>query len=373
MIRKITATALAGTAALSTSGCLKSESKTSINSDGSGKFSMTMEMNIAGIMGLVGAAAGGGAAPADMPKGPEAKEMLAQLMRGMNANVDVWTEAKAETTKMGALKVSVAGLTKDWTAMGDMSSLLSDSGLSEGSPLPVPTDALKDFKSVSVSKDSAGNTVIAMAGLDEMASMLDGVRKSMLGVEGAPGPEGIDISRDEIAAQMTGFREQYQSMKGVLALFIKDMKVSTTIETGGTIVEAVGFKKSEDGKSATWTMNGEQLMDVVDSIINDEDMPDKAAELIKTVTTNLDNDKSTEAIKKFLAPYVKEMLGGTTSPRLVIKDAGNSFDYAAEVEKAKAAQSPALKALVEKASRKSSVKLPGSSPAEADDDAKEVK
>ena len=207
MIRKITATALAGAAALSTSGCLKSESKTSINSDGSGKFSMTMEMNIAGIMGLVGAAAGGGA-PADMPKGPEPKEMLAQLMRGMNSNVDVWTEAKAETTKMGALKVSVAGLTKDWTAIGDMSALLSDSGLGEGSPLPVPTDALKDFKSVRVSKDSAGNTVIAVAGLDEMASMLDGVRKSMLGVEGAPGPEGIDISRDEIAAQMTGFREQ---------------------------------------------------------------------------------------------------------------------------------------------------------------------
>jgi hypothetical protein len=368
MIRRLISTTALGAFALTSSSCLKSDSTTTINGDGSGRFSMTMEMNIAGLMGMMGAA-GGGAAPAELPKAPEPKDMLVDMMRSMNSTVDVWTEASAETTKMGATRIKVSGLTKDWTAMGNLSSALDTAGMGD-TPVPVPTDFLKDIKTMTVTKDSGGNTVITMMGLDAVAAIFEGMRSQMVKDGSAPEPDSFSISADEIEGQMAVVREQYNSMKGVVALMLKDMKLESTITTGGTIVEAAGFTKSEDGKSATWTMNGEQVMDMLNAIMNDEEMPGKAAELVKSVMNNFSNGESTAAVRKFAAPFFEKLFNGSPNPRLVIKGDGNAFDYAAEVEKAKAAQTPELKALVEKASRKNSVKLPGSTTEEASSEEK---
>ena len=368
MLRKLTASAAIGSALLTT-GCFKSESKTTINDDGSGKFSMSMEMNIAGIMGMLGGAAGGGA---EAPKGPDAKEMLVEMMRSMNPYVDVWTDAKAETTKMGATRVTMSGLTKDWTAMGDLTKALENSSLDESAPVPVPVgDILKDVKMIRVTKDTGGNTVITMMGVDEIGTIFDGMRKAAIKDGSAPKPGEMKLDKEEMDQKLDEFRQQYNGLKGMVAMFIKDMKVSTEIETGGTIVEAAGFKKTGE-KSATWTMNGEQLMDMVDSIINDEELSTKVIKLVKDIEENFDNGKSTEAVKAFVAPYMKTMFGGEANPRLVIKPGAAAFDYAAEVEKAKAGQSPELKSLVEKIAKPRSVKLPGST-APAADEAQEVK
>ena len=80
--------------------------------------------------------------------------------------------------------------------------------------------------------------------------------------------------------------------------------------------------------------------------------------MVKSVEENFDNPKSTAAIKTFVEPYMKTVFGGDANPKIVVKPGNDAFDYAAETEKAKAAQSDELKALIEQAG-KPGVKLPG--------------
>jgi hypothetical protein len=82
--------------------------------------------------------------------------------------------------------------------------------------------------------------------------------------------------------------------------------------------------------------------------------------MVSAVEENFDNDKSTAAVKNFIEPYLKAVYGGAANPKIVIKAGANAFDYAAETEKAKAAQSDGLKSLLDEVASKGTpkVKLP---------------
>ena len=147
---------------LSTTACFKNESKSSVNADGSGKFSMVMELNLAPIIGLLGVGSG-----AANPLGDD-REMLVQLVRSMGPTVDAWTEAKVETTKSGATKFTLAGLTKDFTASGNLKQSLA----SASPAVAEMTSKLPEMKMMNSTKDASGNWVISMAGIDEIMTML---------------------------------------------------------------------------------------------------------------------------------------------------------------------------------------------------------
>lgn len=339
-MKKFAATAAIGTAVLSlaTTGCFKNESKSIVNADGSGKFSMVVELNLAPIMSMMGGA--GGANPLG-----DNRSLLVNMVRGMNSSVDVWTDAKVETTKAGATRISLSGLTKDFTATGDLKKALG----SASPEMAEKAAALPDFKTVTSAKDAAGNWVISVVGVDEIMSMVSALQAEAA-KESNFTPGQAVISEEEIAAKITEMRPTYDQFKPMAAMMLKDMSIISEMEVGGEIIESRVFKKIGPNK-VSWTFTGEQLIDMVDGIVNDKALPGKVAKLAAAFNEGPKSPKIAPELKEFITPYLSAIFGGEGSPKLVIKPGAASFDYAAEAAKAKAAQSPELKKLLEEAAK----------------------
>ncbi len=330
---------------LPSQGFIKMESKSTVNKDGSAKFSTTMELDLSGPLAMMGQAGG------KNPLG-DGKEMLVQMMKSMGGNVDVWSDAKAETTKGGATRVTMSGFTKDWRAMADLKKTMAATGQS-----PIPLDDIPEMKFMDMKNDTAGNTIITMAGLDDLGNILEAARKYAI-KEGKQPKEGeMKVDQDEIAQGLTQVRGQWAGIKGIVGTFVKGISIKSEIQVSGTITSSEVFKKTGEN-SATFTFTGDQLLSLADKIIEDEDLPSKIVEMAREVETNFDNEKSTAAVKTFIEPYLKEVYGGSANPKIVIKPGADAFDYAAETGKAKAAQSSELKSLIEQSSKAEKVKLP---------------
>ena len=341
-MNKFAATAALGTTllGLSTTGCFKNESKSSVNADGSGKFNMVMELNLAPILSLMG----GGGAPGANPLGDN-RTMLVSMVRSMNPSVDVWTDAKVETTKAGATKITLSGLTKDFTATGDIKKALSGA-----SPeMAEKAAAMPDLKMVNSTKDATGNWIITMPGVDEIMTMFTALQAEAA-KESSFTPGDSVMTEEEIADKMKEFRPAYDQYKPMAAMFLKDMSITSEMEVGGDILESKVFKKIGPNK-VSWTFTGEQLIDMVDGIVNDAAMPKKAAKLAAAFNEGPKSTKIAPALKEFISPYLATLYGGEASPKLVIKPGAATFDYAAEAAKAAAGQSPELKKILEEASK----------------------
>lgn len=69
-------------------GFIKMEQKSTLNKDGSARFTTMMEIDLAGPMALMGQAG------AESPLG-DGRDMLVKMMQSMGSTVDVWSDAKA--------------------------------------------------------------------------------------------------------------------------------------------------------------------------------------------------------------------------------------------------------------------------------------
>lgn len=340
-MNKLTASAAIGTAllGLSTTGCFKNESKSTVNADGSGKFTMVMELNLAPIMSMMGASAGEA-----NPLGDN-RSMLVNMVRSMNSSVDVWTDAKVETTKAGATKITLSGLTKDFTATGDIQKALS----SASPDMAEKAGNLPSMKFINSTKDATGNWIITMAGMDEMMTMF-----SALQAEAAKDspfePGALVMTEEEVTTKIAEFRPTYDQFKPIVAALLTDMSISTEMEVGGTILESNIFKKIGANK-VSWTFTGEQLIDMADGIIADKALPKKVAKLAAAFNEGPKSTNIAPALKEFISPYMTAIYGGNGSPRMVIKPGEAAFDYAAEAAKATAGQTPELKKILEEASK----------------------
>lgn len=344
-IKLATAAAIACTA-LPSMGFIKVENKSSINKDGSAKFTTIMEIDLSAPMAMMGQA--GGANPLG-----DGKKMLADMVKGMAGTVDVWSDAKAETTKGGATRVTLSGFTKDWRGMADLKKALAASGQPG-----IPLDDIPDVKLMDMKTDSAGNSVITMAGLDDICHLLDAGRK--LAIKNGETPDDLNVDEAEISQGLAQARAAWPGIKGMVSPIVKGLSIKSELQVSGTISESEVFKKTGEN-SATFSFNGDQLMTLADSIVNDEELPGKIVKLVSGIKENFDNEKSVAAVRTFIEPYMKEVYGGSVNPKIVFKSGADIFDYAAETEKAKAAQSDALKAILEEASKGGGkVKLPGS-------------
>ncbi len=338
---------------LPSSALIKVDGKNTVNKDGSAKFTQTLEIDLSPVMAMMGNAG------AENPfSGEPGQKMLVEMMKSMNAGVDVWSVAKIEA-KGAATKITLGGFTKDFRAMGDMKNALG----AAGDQLPFPVDELPEMKMMDMKDDNSGNSVITMAGLDEISNMLDAFRK--MTVKEGKGPQEGDsanIDRDEIATGLKEGSQQWAGMKGIIAPMVQGISMKSTIEVSGTISESSVFKKTGEN-TATFSFGGEQIISLVDAILADEDLPDKIVEMVKTVEKEFTNEKSTKAVVNFIEPFLKEVYGGSASPKIVIKPGADAFDYAAESAKAKDGQSEALKGLIEEATTGGKAKLPGEAPA----------
>ncbi|MES2706336.1 MAG: hypothetical protein V4726_06980 [Verrucomicrobiota bacterium] len=342
MKKFLTTTAAVGAAALSlaTTGCFKNESKTTVNADGSSKFSMVMELNLAPVMSMLGA--GGGANPLG-----DNHNLLVTMMRSMAPTVDAWTDAKVETTKLGATKITLSGFTRDFTASGDLKKALASNPAFASKAADLP-----EFKAIQSTKDTAtGNWIITAPGVDEIMTLFTAIQKKAAEDKAFTPGSLKDVTEEAVATKMTEARAQYAQFKPMAAMMLKDLAISSEMEVGGEILEANVFKKTGPNK-VTWTFSGEQLIDMVDGLIADDDLPKKVAKLAAALNEGPESVKVGPALREFITPLISSLYGGATAPKLVIKPSATpAFDYNAEVAKAKAAMSPALKKLVDEASK----------------------
>lgn len=342
MKKFLTKSAAVGAAVLSlaTTGCFKSDDKVTVNADGSSKFNMVVELNLAPIMSMLGAGA-----PGANPLGDN-HNILVNIMRSMAPNVDAWTEAKVETTKMGATKITLGGYTKDFTASGDLKKALTSNPAFADKAADIP-----DFKFIQSKKDASGNWVISIPGVDEFMTLFSAIQKKAADDKAFTPGSLKDVTEEAVASKMTEVRAQYAQFKPMAAMMLKDLSITSQMEVGGEILDAKVFKKSGP-TTATWSFNGEQLIEMVDGIVADDALPKKVAKVAAALNEGPDSTKVGPALREFIAPLVSTLYGGESAPKLVIKPAAKpAFDYAAEVAKAKAAMSPELKKLVEEASK----------------------
>lgn len=357
-MKKFHATVALGTALLgfSTTSCFKNETKSTVNADGTGKFTMVMELNLAPIMALMpgGAGGAGGANPLG-----DNRTMLVQMVRSMSPSVDAWTDAKVETTKAGATKITLSGLTKDFTATGDLKKALASAPA-----MAEKAASLPDLKMVNSTKDASGNWVISLPGVDDVMTLFSALQAEAA-KEDSFTPGQMTTTEAEIATQIEGFKPMYAQYKPMAAMMLKDLSITSELEVGGEVLESKVFKKIGPNK-VSWTFSGEQLIDMVDGIVNDPALPKKAAKLAAAFNEGPKSDKVAPALREFITPLFNDFYGGTAAPKVVIKPGAPSFDYAAEVAKAKSSQSPELKKILEEAAKPAEApELPGA-PGEAD-------
>lgn len=352
MKRKILSLAAVGTLALAQSSCFKSDTKASINPDGSAKMKVVTEIDMSPLQML---GMSGDQNPLSKPK-----ELLKELIKN-DKTIDVWTDASATTTKAGKTSIILGGFVKDISKAGDMASALDN--LPEGANIPAELKkVLSEFKAIRMEKDASGNQVITLAGLDDVMKLAEAAQKAAI-AEGKGDEPVPPVTEEMVAQQLEGARQGYAQFKPVVTPFLTSLNMSVEVEIGGTILEANVFEKKSDSV-AVYKFTGQQILDFVDGILEDEDLPAKVVKLTGSLDKGIGDARALPAIRAFVEPYVTKLLGSAEPARLVIKPGAAVFDYAAESAKAKAGQSAELKALIEEAkSGKStgggSVPLPG--------------
>ncbi len=189
-MKKLTATAALGTAllGLSLTGCFKNENKSSVNADGTAKFTVVMELNLAPIMAMMG----GGGAPGPSPLGDN-HNILVQMVRAMNPS-----------------------------ATGDIKKALASSpGMAEKAA------SLPDMKFINSTKDAGGNWIISMAGVDEVMGMFAALQAQAAKDDNFT-PGQMTVTEEEVTAKIEEFRPAYAQYKPMAAMFLKDMSTSST-------------------------------------------------------------------------------------------------------------------------------------------------
>ncbi len=289
--------------AASLTSCFDQQQTFTVNPDGSGKYTAVVTVNPQGLGGL-------GAAPPTDP----GKQIMLQMIRGAEG-IQVWSEAKTETTSDGKVKVTMTGY------YPDVNKVKLQAGMGGGGTKGPKANAL-------VSKNEGGTWRLEL-GLPEGASS----------ATGSSGASATPPSSEAIKQAQT----QWQSSKALVGPLLADAKVVTVINAGGSITETLGFSKDSDS-SATLTMTGSKLIDSVDKTIMDDKL---AGEMLAggDLTSGLRDQKR---LQKLVMDAVTD---GKGMPQVTLKPGSPAFDYKAEVAKAEAGQSSELKALLEEAKK----------------------
>ena len=312
-------TAVAGLAALLT-GCIEMDQQIVLNPDGSGKLMINSAVAIPDLGGL-------GSAGAKPAPNAQARELAVGMLR--SEGVEAWTNVKYELGKDGKSRAIATGYFPDITKVRINSQLAGDK---------------VEKESLGISKNAEGNWVFSPADLfaskkKEEAGKTDSGDKPPGDAKEAEKP-AAPLTDEEVEAKLAQERQQWAAMKGFMGAFLQGIKLKVSLQGGGTIVESAVFKKEGEQKAAL-ELTGQQLLDSIDKVLQDDAKAKKLIKEGKSPTSGGDEDP--EAF--FQAAF------GESTPRVVLKPGAPAFDYKAEVAKAKATQSAELKALLEDAKK----------------------
>jgi len=294
-------------------GCLTQEQTYHLNPDGSGKLELTMSVDTS----MMGALGGGGGSGADM-----GKEVALQLLRGTQG-IDTWADLTHETAADGKTKVTATAFFKDVNKV-QMSAGERAGGASAG--------ALKSSRtgdawtvSIGLTGDSGPESASAKPATAETT------------------PSGSTLSSELLKAAMQQAKAQWEASKSLVAPMVENAKVTTTVKAGGTIKEHIGFTKVDD-QTASMSFGGTKVISAIDSLMNNEAIMQEAL-AGGDVMGVLRNPKLMQKT------IMESLTDGQGLPKMTLTPGAPVFDYAAEVAKAKDAQSDAFKALLAEAEK----------------------
>ncbi len=310
------AQAMLGMAALVLPSCIQSDQKTLVNPDGSGKFTFSIAMDMAGLMaGLEGLGAGGA--------GKEQKDPLDQILKDVvkkSKGVDVWKRAEVVKEADGKSKVVLEGYFK------------SLEGLSLGMG-----DGNSDFGAMTSKKDAEGNWVLDMSGLSAEAKGGDAEKPAAGGKAEKP------MTDAEVSEKVEQMKLQMGMVKGMMEQMMGTAKMDVSVVVAGEIKD-YGLFENAGKNEAKISMKPVKMFDAIESMLEDKDI---AKLLVQGEQGDPTKMMQNPALKAHTDKVIKAMVGRDGKPRLIIKAGEPLFDYAKEVEAARAGQSKELKDLIE--------------------------
>ncbi len=301
-------------AALMLPGCVEQETTLIVNPDGSGKVVIVSSAEAGGLMGglLGGGKSAGGDESAMMGRG-----MATSTIREAKG-VEAWTDYRTEKAANGKTKVMLRGY------FPDINKLKVQTGNNKKAGAATSQDNEPTVKMTT----AGGVQIFKFAGVGgrDLAKMSESD-------ETKERPTTEEAIKEKMAEERAQGQVGVAMVRGMLGSF----KIKMTIQPSGKIQDAGGFTEAP-GNLATFETGGKQICDAMELMLNDD------ALLRLQVTGGTPSPAQEKQIMKAMA--------GTDKP-LEIKAAVSKpqFDYKAELAKAKAAQSPELKALLEEAAK----------------------
>jgi hypothetical protein len=291
-------------AALSLGACVDQDQKFVLNSDGSGKMITNMVLHV-NPQQLAGAVEPGGR---DM-----SRQVILQLIRGTEG-VEVWSDVAQEQTPDGKTKIRATAYFPDVNKF----TMSAGGGGKSGSGNPTLVSKME------------GSDWIVEIGTPHQGN--------------AAPSSGAAKSPEEIQSVVQQAQQQWQATKGFLVPMMQEAKMRTSVVIGGTVKSAVGFTK-EAGNTALMQFNGPKIVDAIDKMVMDPKVVEEAMARGGDMMSVLRDEKRMQKV------IMESITDGKGMPRIVATAGAPAFDYKAEVEKARAGQSPEVKALLEEAKK----------------------
>ncbi len=282
------------------SGCVQEEAVFSINPDGSGKVLYSYTIPSVDMASMMGAGAGG----IDMKvKGDPYGDLKQAVMATLedSEGVEAWSEVSYSLTEDQRIHFEGTAYFEDINKLS-----LVTGNLTEENRLNIVYQV----------QDGGKGGVIEIENVEPK------------GVEGGTGADEMpSMSEEQLKGAISAAKMQYQQSRMMLKGMFSDLSSSTVFNLPGKVGKSVNFENSGSGQ-VRLEINGEKLLNVMDSIMQDE------AFLEEVVRSGQQMQDISDAI----APWeFNRMMFGESGPIMVRFDfeQGNLFDYRSEVKAAR--------------------------------------
>ena len=293
-MRTVLLTAVALAAATLVAGCIETKQDVTLNPDRSGKVRVELVMSDMPFS----------MTPQNEPPDPQmtAKRVAKSVLDG-SKGIETWSDVAVERTEDSRTRFTGTAYFKDFTAMH------LEAGKMQG---------------VTLEKTDDGGMLLRLQPQQQPDAAPGGRETGTPPAEPEPKPE---MSEQEMQQRLAAERAKWQQMKPMMAMTIGKMRMDATFRLPGKLVEVKGFQKTPDG-GVQFVFDGAKVLEVIDKLMADD----------AYVKENMLAGKGGMGQRPRGDEALKQLFG--TSGPLVAKTEGPAeaqFDYAAEVQAAKAA------------------------------------
>jgi len=294
----LAATTLA--AAMLVAGCFETKQDVTLNPDQSGKVRVELVMSDMPFTMM----------PQDDPPDPEmtSKRVAKSILDG-SKGIDTWSDVSVERTEDNRTRFTGTAYFKDFTAMN------LQAGKMQG---------------VTLEKTADGGMLLRLKPEQPGAPL--GRRDTGTAPPAEPEKQMTD---EEMQQRLAAERAKWQQMKPMMAMTIGKMKMDAIFRLPGKLVKVEGFQKTSDG-GVQFVFDGTKVLEVIDKLMADDSY----------VRENMLAGKGGMGQPPLGEEAMKQLFG--TTGALVAQTQGPAepqFDYAAEVQAAKAAYPAMIKRL----------------------------